>query len=93
MHTDDTPPIPEWRDAWVARNGCDSSAPTNMSQPYEGVVETTWQCGDDPESTVKAFEIMDGIHKWPSTAETTFNATSEQILPFFNQFSVLPGAL
>ncbi|KAJ7895653.1 carbohydrate esterase family 1 protein [Mycena olivaceomarginata] len=90
---DDTPPIPEWREAWVARNGCDPSAPTNVSQPYEGVVETTWQCGDDPECTVKAFEIMDGIHKWPSTAETTFNATSEQILPFFNQFSLLPGAL
>ncbi|KAF7362492.1 hypothetical protein MVEN_00596900 [Mycena venus] len=85
---DDTPPIPEWREAWVVRNGCDASAPSNVSQPYEGVIETTWQCGDDIDSTVKAFEIEKGIHAWPSTAETTFNATSEQILPFFNQYSL-----
>ncbi|KAJ6488242.1 alpha/beta-hydrolase [Mycena vitilis] len=83
---DDTAPIPQWRDAWVARNGCDPSAPSNVTYPYEGVVETTWQCGADPGTTVEAFEIENGIHKWPSTSETTFDATPEQILPFFNHF-------
>jgi poly(3-hydroxybutyrate) depolymerase len=85
IDTDDTAPIPEWAEAWVTRNGCDAGAPSNVSRPYYGVVETTWQCGDN--FTVKAFEIQGGVHKWPSTAETTFDATPEQILPFFNQYS------
>ncbi|KAJ7744679.1 Alpha/Beta hydrolase protein, partial [Mycena metata] len=86
--SDDTPPIPRWREAWVVRNGCDANAPSNVSQPYEGVIETVWQCNDDTETTVKAFEIKDGIHRWPSTAETSFNATPDQIIPFFNQYSL-----
>ncbi|KAJ7189010.1 carbohydrate esterase family 1 protein [Mycena filopes] len=88
--SDDTPPILQWREAWVARNGCDASSPndTTITQPYEGVVETTWQCNNDTSTTVKAFEIEDGIHKWPSMAETTFDATPDQILPFFNQYAL-----
>ncbi|KAJ7133700.1 hypothetical protein C8R43DRAFT_894991 [Mycena crocata] len=86
--SEDTPPIPEWREAWVVRNGCDASAPISVSHPYDGVIETTWKCGDNNETTVKGFEIEDGVHKWPSTAETSFDATPEQILPFFNQYSL-----
>ncbi|KAJ6631345.1 Alpha/Beta hydrolase protein [Mycena sp. CBHHK59/15] len=85
---DDTAPIPPWREAWVVRNGCDASTPSNVSHPYDGVVETTWQCGDNNETTVKAFEIENGIHRWPSKAETTFDSTPEQILPFFNQYTL-----
>lgn len=88
MHTDDEPPIPEWRKAWVVRNGCDASAPSNVSQPYKGVIETTWQCNNDIDTTIEAFDIKKGIHAWPSTAETNFDATPEQILPFFNQYSL-----
>jgi len=84
---DDTAPIPEWRDAWVVRNGCDASVPSNVSHPYEDVTETTWQCGDNA-TTVKAFEIENGIHRWPSTSETTFDATPMQILPFFDQYTL-----
>ncbi|KAJ7033451.1 Alpha/Beta hydrolase protein [Mycena alexandri] len=86
--SDDTPPIPRWREAWVVRNGCDASTPSNISRPYEGVIETIWQCNNDTETTVKAFEIEHGIHKWPSMTETTFDATPDQILPFFNPYSL-----
>ncbi|KAJ7722057.1 hypothetical protein DFH07DRAFT_972068 [Mycena maculata] len=83
---DNTPPIPQWREAWAVRNGCDASAPSNVSRPYDGVVETTWACGAGSNATaVKAFEIEGGIHRWPSLAETTFDATPEQIIPFFSQ--------
>ncbi|KAF8161786.1 hypothetical protein K438DRAFT_1618990, partial [Mycena galopus ATCC 62051] len=86
---DDTPSIQEWRDAWVVRNGCDPNAPRNVSDPYESVIETTWQCDNDTETMVIGFEIEGGIHEWPSTVQTTFNATPEQIIPFFNQYSLL----
>ncbi|KAJ7198469.1 alpha/beta-hydrolase [Mycena pura] len=83
---DDTPPIAEWCDSWVVRNGCDASAPSNVTAPYAGVNETTWQCGASNDTAVKAFVIENGTHHWPTTAETSFDATSEQIVPFFNQY-------
>ncbi|KAJ6534019.1 hypothetical protein DFH09DRAFT_1325462 [Mycena vulgaris] len=85
---DDTVSIPQWRDAWVVRNGCDASTPSDLSDPYDDVVETTWQCGDNNETIIKAFDIEDGIHKWPSTEVTSFDGTPEEILPFFNQYTL-----
>ncbi|KAJ6450221.1 hypothetical protein DFH09DRAFT_1066419 [Mycena vulgaris] len=84
----DTVSIPQWRDAWVVRNGCDASTPSDLSDPYDDVVETTWQCGGNNETTIKAFDIEDGIHKWPSTEVTSFDGTPEEILPFFNQYTL-----
>ncbi|KAJ6534018.1 alpha/beta-hydrolase [Mycena vulgaris] len=83
-----TAPIAEWRDAWIVRNGCDASAPSDVSNPHDGVVETTWQCGDNNATTIKAFDIEDGIHRWPSTAETTFDGTPDDILPFFDHYAL-----
>ncbi|KAJ7286859.1 hypothetical protein C8J57DRAFT_1495353 [Mycena rebaudengoi] len=83
----DTAPIAQWREGWVTRNGCDISTPSNVSYPYHGVIETTWQCGNDTKATFKAFEIKNGTHVWPSMLEVGFDATSEQILPFFEQYT------
>ncbi|KAJ7672119.1 Alpha/Beta hydrolase protein [Mycena rosella] len=73
---DDLPSIPAWIDAWVVRNGCDAGAPTDVSEPYDDVVETTWQCGVTNDTMVKAFVIEGGTHRWP-TADHSFDATPE----------------
>jgi len=85
---DRTPAIPDWREGWVTRNGCDPTAPSNVTTPYDGVVETTWECGGDNRTEFKAFQISNGVHRWPTTAETSFDATPDQIVPFFDRFTI-----
>ncbi|KAJ7639780.1 alpha/beta-hydrolase [Mycena polygramma] len=84
-----TPNITEFRQAWADRNGCASLSPklaanASLSLGFNAV---------NNHAVINGFTV-DGLgHSWPSTAGldggvTTFNATTANILPFFDMHSM-----
>ncbi|KAJ7603814.1 hypothetical protein FB45DRAFT_958842 [Roridomyces roridus] len=94
-----TPNITEYREAWANRNGC-ASLPSEspdlgvfalVSHPHAFTTLKTSNCSaQSNDAVVSGFTVDNLGHSWPTTlgvdggGVTAFNATSANILPFFD---------
>ncbi|KAF7985572.1 hypothetical protein HWV62_3847 [Athelia sp. TMB] len=91
-----TPNIQSWREQWASRDGCADSLTDGVvnDRIFEDTTLETWNCStSDPRATVQGYTIAGLGHSWPSTTGadggvTSFNATQDVIIPFFEQFTI-----
>lgn len=90
---DALPNINDWREQWAIRNGCQSEN-SNVTFPFANTSMNEWNCSTtDPAAIIRAYTVSGLGHSWPGTlgndgGKTTFNATTEAILPFFNNHTM-----
>ncbi|KAF8575778.1 carbohydrate esterase family 1 protein, partial [Ramaria rubella] len=84
-----TPNITQYREAWALRNGCQSTIETSLTHPHTNTTLKEWDCSPtDANAVVRGYTVTGLGHSWPTTAGldggvTTFNATTADIVPFF----------
>jgi len=102
--TDATPNITEYRAAWADRNGCSAAKTSAtgvllgldavVSHPHTDTTLKLSGCSvQNNQAVFSGFTVKDLGHSWPSTAGldggvTTFNATTANILPFFDMHAL-----
>ncbi|KAF7968539.1 hypothetical protein HWV62_30155 [Athelia sp. TMB] len=93
------PNITEYREAWARRNACNSSETggdvvtifSTITHPHKDTNLRVADCSPaDIHSVMQGFTIVGLGHSWPTTTgvdggTTSFNATSAEIVPFFDQ--------
>lgn len=95
---DALPNITVWRSAVAGRNSCNSTQTLNATVlDSMSSTEDSWNCAsENSRAVVNGYSVQGLGHSWPSTLgldgqQTSFNATSQYIIPFFeahpNSFS------
>ncbi|KAJ7720813.1 alpha/beta-hydrolase [Mycena metata] len=87
-----TPNITQYREAWAQRNGCSTSAPARVASA-NGPKIGFRRARRTTTAVVNGFTVKGLGHSWPGTAGldggvTDFNATTANILPFFDMHAM-----